>query len=391
MASTTTGRPRRCKISANASCSGLGHASAFRARDRPASARWRTPPTTSSAFATSRAPPAKVPQRRPRRCRRWTASGVPVVSLSSIVSSGLDMRVLILGGTSEARELSHAPRAPTGASSRRCRSPGARAHPSRRRARSASAASAAWTASRTGSETRAIDAVVDATHPFAVTISANAVAACARRRPPARLDRAPALDAARPATAGPRLPMPWPPRQALGAGAAPRLSDRRPPRAAGVRRRSAARLPRPHHRSAGRRTAPTASHAASPSAPRSTSRPRRCLMRRRGASTCSCPRTRAAPRPIAKIEAARRLGLPVVMIARPAKPAGDAARRCGARPTTGSKGSPLVMARSARCAAYRSRACARCVRITRVWLEPTITSVRMSACARDRPPRASSP
>ena len=66
----------------------------------PASARWRSPPNTISALAIRpRATGAQARRRRPRRCRRWTASARDAAGSGASGLSG-DMRhILILGGT----------------------------------------------------------------------------------------------------------------------------------------------------------------------------------------------------------------------------------------------------------------------------------------------------
>ena len=94
------------------------------------------------------------------------------------------MRLLILGGTTEASALARAlPASPT--SRRSCRSPGAPKSRAARRSRSASAASAASRDWRTISRAERIDALIDATHPFAeqnVGATPSPPARAARRR-----------------------------------------------------------------------------------------------------------------------------------------------------------------------------------------------------------------
>ena len=171
---------------------GLGQAS-LRPRIKPsARPRWRLPPTTSSAEATSccatgdkpSTPSSPMPtmdsQRSPGSC----------YSLAMAVL----MRVLILGGTTEASALAAAARRRSALR----RDPVAR-RPHRHaagRSRSprASAASAASRASRASCASEAIDAVIDATHPYADQISANAVAACRADRRAAGLAGAARLD-----------------------------------------------------------------------------------------------------------------------------------------------------------------------------------------------------
>ena len=112
--------------------------------------------------------------------------------------SGSDMpRVLILGGTSEARRSrSGSPAAPTSRS--RCRSPAAPQRPCAQPVPvRASAASAAPRASPTICVGERIDALIDATHPYAATISANAVARRTRAGVPAAGAAAAAVDRGR--------------------------------------------------------------------------------------------------------------------------------------------------------------------------------------------------
>ena len=127
----------------------------------------------------------------------------------------------------------------------------------------------------------AIDAVIDATHPYAPRISANAVVACKRDRRRAGLAPPSRLDSPSPATLADRLrrrsPRPWPSAQQ------PRrvFLSSRPPGTALLRRIAAASLRRPPHRAAGRRAAATISFCCS-SAGRSISTPScACLKERK--------------------------------------------------------------------------------------------------------------
>jgi len=99
-----------------------------------------------------------------------------VVSLGSILASGLDMRILILGGTTEARELARRIAddrrfEPTLSLAGRTRAPLAQPVPVRVGGFGGGEGLAAWLIQEQ------IEAVIDATHPFAVNISASAVAA----------------------------------------------------------------------------------------------------------------------------------------------------------------------------------------------------------------------
>lgn len=102
-----------------------------------------------------------------------------VVSLASELASGFDMRILILGGTTEARELAALVAAD------------ARFDPLLSLAGRTTAPAAQPIATRVGGfggvdglahfiRSERIQVVIDATHPFAAQISANAVAACVR-------------------------------------------------------------------------------------------------------------------------------------------------------------------------------------------------------------------
>ena len=124
----------------------------------------------------------------------------------------------------------------------------ARATPLCPRYPGASAASAAWRGWRTTCRTDRIDAVIDATHPFAAQMSRHAVVACRAARPAAA-----GSDAAAPGrrSAGDR----WievddmqAAVAALGVRSAHRVSHRRPLVAPCLRRRAPASLRRAHHR-----------------------------------------------------------------------------------------------------------------------------------------------
>jgi precorrin-6A/cobalt-precorrin-6A reductase len=98
------------------------------------------------------------------------------MSLCSEMVIGSGMRILILGGTSEARELgrllaTNTRFEPVLSLAGRTRAPAAQAVPTRVGGFGGAEGLAAWL------DHERTDAVVDATHPFAVNISANAVAA----------------------------------------------------------------------------------------------------------------------------------------------------------------------------------------------------------------------
>ena len=171
LASTQTGLPRQASIASSASSIGDGQTSVS-AASGPASARWRRPPTTKAACA-----------------RRRRAAGVRPSAPSSPRPMTESHRVSLMEPPPEAAQPAHSrrhvrserARAPSRRRPRsRPRSCRSRARPRSRRPRrspSGSAASAAPRASRRSCGAERIDAIVDATHPFASRMSANAVAA----------------------------------------------------------------------------------------------------------------------------------------------------------------------------------------------------------------------
>ena len=139
----------------------------------PASARWRLPPTTKSACATSRRaagvrpsiPSSPMPTRPSQRS--------PLTEPPTEAPSPAHSRRHVGSERARAADRRRARRR-----GRSCRLRARRPILRRRRSRSASAASAAPRAWRAYLARERIDAVVDATHPFASRMSANAVAAC---------------------------------------------------------------------------------------------------------------------------------------------------------------------------------------------------------------------
>ena len=273
--------------------------------------------------------------------------------------------VLILGGTAEARRSAAALDA-RGA----CRVVAGRAAcatPRCRWARSASAGSAAPPAWRRGSRDHDVAAVVDATHPFASTMTRSAA--------PLRRDRRPAAALRRRAGAAPgadwhwadscRRPPPLPslgkraflttgrrasrPSPALDLAFLVRASTRRRPRC----RTGGAARPRPVHRRRRARPAARAPHR----------RPRHQGQRR------------AADGGEARRGARR---LPVVVVPPPRPGVEHRGRRD--RGAGRSPGRPRRLGRGVNTASRSPR------RTTRVVDEPTITSVRMSTCSGRAPP-----
>ena len=246
----------------------------------------------------------------------------------------------------------------------------------RSRSPSASAASAASTDSRKFLREEAIDAVVDATHPYADQMSAQ----CRRRLRARPACRCASLRAPR-----------WRPEagdrwqvvanaeaaaEALGRGAAAGLSEPRPPGAAAPSPRA------PQHHYLARLIERARPDALPPDLRLMQARgpfdraDEERLLRERAASTCMVSKNSGGAATYAKIEAARELGLPVVMIARPHKPAGNRHRTDVGRPgrlASRPSGSRAACRPSGRPA--RDACCA-----------PTITSVRMSASAASASP-----
>ena len=99
LASTQTEWPRRATIASSASSIGEGQDSVS-AFSGPARARWRFPPTTKSACAMSAARQGRGRRAHPRRCRQ--AKPAFACSWSRLLNR---LRLLILGGTSEASAL----------------------------------------------------------------------------------------------------------------------------------------------------------------------------------------------------------------------------------------------------------------------------------------------
>ncbi len=260
---------------------GLGQAAPRRVISAPASARCRLPPNTISASATRpRAHRRQARRRRPRRCRRWTASGAvrqrsahertqraPCGASSS--SAAPARRGSLPSALADARDLER----------------DAVARRPHRRARAAagagaeSAASAAPRGSPRYLRDERIDVLIDATHPYAARSRANAARGRARA-PACRCSRCGARPGRRsPATAGSRSTASSDAVAALGERAAPRLPRARPAGARALRGRAAASLSRPQRRS-GRPAARRAARDLHPGA-RAVRRGRRARAARR--------------------------------------------------------------------------------------------------------------
>src|SRR6202051_1319548 len=158
---------------------GLDHARRLPRISSFANPRWRAPPTTSSAEpinwrATEESPStpsSPMPTMDSQRC--------PVQIAGSAIMEQTPMRVLILGGTTEASELARLL-----AEDRRFettlslagRTLRPRTQPVRIRIGGFGGPDglAAWL------QQESIEAVIDATHPYADQISSNAVTACGR-------------------------------------------------------------------------------------------------------------------------------------------------------------------------------------------------------------------
>ena len=230
------------------------------ARRAPGAAGRRTPPRRPAISRRARAPSPSTPSSP----MPTTAShfGFVCAATAPLDAGMADLHVLILGGTGEARVLAERlaarPRRPRDAVARRPHPrPGAAGLRGPR-----SAASAAPTASRAWLDAQAVDALVDATHPFARTHH--------RQRPRRRRRRRRAADRRRAGRPGQPVP-----------------GDRwiaRPRHGRRGRARSAPRRAASSSRSAGRRSPPSA--------------PRRSTATWCAASSRPTPPTcRPAPRP----------------------------------------------------------------------------------------------
>src|ERR1700693_2386752 len=149
-----------------------------------ASARWRAPPkTTAAARIDSRParlnpsmPSSPIPTMDSHRCN--AAGWGPARS-----AGGLRKHILILGGTTEAREFGQHLAARTDIAATlslagRTTSPLAQAVPVRRGGFGGITGLAQYL------RDNAIDALIDATHPYAPTISAHALCAAAQMKTP---------------------------------------------------------------------------------------------------------------------------------------------------------------------------------------------------------------
>ena len=237
-----------------------------------------------------------------------------------MTGSARPMRILILGGTAEARALAgRLGRArSTFAVTLVARRPHRRS-PRRKPCRCGSAASAAPRASPRYLRDERIDVLIDATHPYAAAISANAaqrrrqrrrVKLLALRRPPWTQDRRRRLDRGRRRRGrGGAL---WARRRAAcSSRSAARSFSPSPPRRSTII--SSAASIRSIRRSRCR-TRPT-----SPRAGRSA-RPRTARCSNATASRLVVAKNSGGDATYGKIAAARALGLPVIMLKRPALP-----------------------------------------------------------------------
>lgn len=241
-----------------------------------------------------------------------------VMSLCSEIILGSGMRILILGGTSEARELGRllaadARFAPVLSLAGRTRTPAAQPVATRIGGFGGAEGLARWL------DHERTEAVVDATHPFAVNISANAVTATkALGLPLGSIVRAP-----------------WQPVEgdswktvADAASAAFALGGK--PRRVLLtvgRLELAAFATAPQHDYIARTIDPAGDIALPPRIAFIAERPpfsleaEHALMQREHIDVL-VSKNSGSPETYAKIEAARALGIPVVMIDRPPKPAG---------------------------------------------------------------------
>src|SRR5215468_4349821 len=176
-------RPRCASTSSTARSNGLGHGRAAPRMSGEASARWRLPPNTISAPLTSaravglRPSTPSSPMPTMDSHRRGAARSGAMESASAM------RRVLILGGTAEARRLAgrlaiRGDLAATLSLAGRTASPAAQGVPVRIGGFGGAQGLADYlTAER-------IDALIDATHPYAAVISANAANAAALAKVP---------------------------------------------------------------------------------------------------------------------------------------------------------------------------------------------------------------
>ena len=163
-----------------------------------------------------------------------------------------------------------------------------------------------------------IDALIDATHPYASRISANAARGCAQTNVPFVVLRRPPWIA----VAGDRWTevsdVPEAVR-ALGTIAAPRVRHARPQRTRAVRRRAAASLSDPQRRSGRSAVAAAACGLSSPRAVRSREADDRALMTAHGIEVVIAKNSGGSAT-YGKIAAARALGIGVIMLRRPPPP-----------------------------------------------------------------------
>src|SRR5918993_1805250 len=159
---------------------GLGQGSVRAARG-PASARWRAPPTTNSARSSAARAAAESPARPSSPMPRTVSQGRG----EAFLDSGSDfrekalMRILILGGTTEASALAALVTgkpefSPMLSMAGRASDPRPLPIPTRIGGFGGAEGLARYLAHER------IEAVVDATHPFAAAMSRHAAEACAR-------------------------------------------------------------------------------------------------------------------------------------------------------------------------------------------------------------------
>src|SRR5258708_134446 len=299
---------------------GLGQARRSPWTRSPASSRWRPPPTASFADSISRRAIEDSPSTPSSPMPTMDSQRFGVQVAASAFMEMASMRVLILGGTTEASELTRLlaadPRFDV-TISLAGRTTNPRTQPVRTRIGGFGGADGlvAWL------KQDATQAVIDATHPYADQISSNAVAACTRLAIPLASIVRPAWE---PQPGDSWLPVP----SAEAAADALGWERRRVFLSLG-RLELGAFAARPHHHYIARTIDPPGDVALPPDMK---------LLSARGPFDMQSETTLLKQEKIdvlvsknsggtatyAKIEAARNLGIPVVMIARPHKLRGHA-------------------------------------------------------------------
>src|SRR5229473_3883702 len=308
---------------------GLGHA-----RRRPrisslANSRWRAPPTTSSAERISWRATEESPSTPSSPMPTIDSQRGPVQIAGSVIMEQAPMRVLILGGTTEASGLAHLlasdPRFETTLSLAGSTSK-PRMQPVRTRMGGFGGPDglAAWL------EQEAIAAVIDATHPYADQISSNAVTACGRLAIPLATIMRPAWQ--------PEPGDTWFPVASAEAAADALGPELRRVFLSLGRLELGAFASRPHHHYIARTIDPPGDVALPPDirllfgrGPFDTQAETTLLKREKIDVLVS--KNSGGEATYAKIEAARSLGIPVVMIARPHKLRGHAVENAEAAMT----------------------------------------------------------